>query len=69
MRGVGAAVVGLLLAALYDPVWTGSIRSTRDMALALALALVSFGLLVFWKWSPLQVVVLAAIGGAAINLF
>lgn len=60
LRGVGAAVVGLLLAALYDPVWTGSIKSTGDMALAL----VSFGLLMFWKWSPLQVVVLAAIGGA-----
>jgi len=49
-----------LLAALYDPVWTSSIKSTSDMALAL----VSFGLLVFWKWSPLQVVVFAAIGGA-----
>lgn len=60
LRGVGAAVVGLLLAALYDPVWTSSIKSTSDMALAL----VSFGLLMFWKWSPLQVVVLAAIGGA-----
>ena len=60
LRGVSAAVVGLLLAALYDPVWTSSIRSTGDMALAL----VSFGLLMFWKWSPLQVVVLAAIGGA-----
>jgi len=30
----------------------------------MALALVSFGLLMFWKWSPLQVVVFAAIGGA-----
>ena len=60
LRGVSAAVVGLLLAALYDPVWTSSIKSTSDMALAL----VAFGLLVFWKWSPLQVVVFAAIGGA-----
>ena len=64
LRGVGAAVVGLLLAALYDPVWTSSIKSTSDMALAL----VSFGLLMFWKWSPLQVVVLAAIGGAVTAL-
>ncbi len=64
LRGVGAAVVGLLLAALYDPVWTSSIKSTSDMALAL----VSFGLLLFWKWSPLQVVVFTAIGGAAITL-
>ena len=60
LRGVSAAVVGLLLAALYDPVWTSSIKSTSDMALAL----VSFGLLMFWKWSPLQVVVFAAVGGA-----
>ena len=60
LRGVSAAVVGLLLAALYDPVWTSSIRSTGDMALAL----VSFGLLMFWKWAPLQVVVFAATGGA-----
>ena len=65
LRGVGAAVVGLLLAALYDPVWTSSIKSTSDMALAL----VSFGLLLFWKWSPLQVVVFAASGGAVITLF
>ena len=60
LRGAGAAVVGLLLAALYDPLWTSSIKSTRDMALAL----VSFGLLMFWKWRPLYVVLLAAIGGA-----
>jgi chromate transporter len=55
-RGVSAAVVGLLLAALYDPVWTSSIRGTRDMAVAL----VAFGLLMFWKWSPSYVVVVTA---------
>ncbi len=60
LRGVSAAVVGLLLAALYDPVWTSSIKSTSDMALAL----VSFGLLMFWKWPPLYVVLLAGFGGA-----
>lgn len=65
LRGVSATVVGLLLAALYDPVWTSSIKSTRDMALAL----VSFGLLMFWKWRPLYVVLLAALGGAANTLF
>jgi chromate transporter len=59
-RGVSAAVVGLLLAALYDPVWVTSIRSKGDMALAL----VAFGLLMFWKWPPWCVVVLAALGGA-----
>jgi chromate transporter len=65
LRGVSAAVVGLLLAALYDPVWTSSVKSTSDMALAL----VSFGLLMFWKWSPVYVVALAAIGGAVNALF
>ena len=64
LRGVSAAVVGLLLAALYDPVWTSAIKSKSDMALAL----LSFGLLMFWKWSPLSVVVLAAIGGTAMAI-
>jgi len=64
LRGIGAAVVGLLLAALYDPVWTSSIRSTRDVALAL----VAFGLLVFWRWSPVYVVAVAAAGGALMTL-
>lgn len=64
LRGVSAAVVGLLLAALYDPVWTSAIKSKSDMALAL----LSFGLLIFWKWSPLSVVVLAAIGGTAMAI-
>jgi len=60
LRGVGAAVVGLLLAALYDPVWTSSIRSAGD----LAVALVAFGLLMFWKWPPVWVVaVSASLGG------
>ena len=65
LRGVSAAVVGLLLAAPYDPLWTSSIKSTSDMALAL----VSFGLLTYWKWPPLPVVMLAAIGGAVSALF
>ncbi len=65
LRGVNAAVVGLLLAALYNPVWTSSIRNTGDMALAL----VAFGLLMYWKVSPLYVVIIAAIGGAALGAF
>ncbi|MCC6472852.1 MAG: chromate transporter, partial [Burkholderiales bacterium] len=64
LRGVGAAVVGILLAALYDPVWSSSIRTPGDMGLAL----VAFGLLMFWKWSPLYVVVFAALGGAALAM-
>ncbi len=64
LRGVNAAVVGVLLAALYDPVWTSSIRSAKDMALAL----LAFGLLAFWRLSPLYVVAVAAAGGAGIAL-
>ena len=65
LRGVNAAVVGILLAALYDPVWTSTIHSTRDMALALG----AFALLMFWKLPPLYVVLLSALGGAALAAF
>jgi len=59
LSGVNAGVVGLLLAALYDPVWTSAIRSRADFALAL----LAFVLLAFWKISPVIVVVLSAVGG------
>lgn len=62
LRGVNAAVVGLLLAALYNPVWTSGISSGADFALAV----VGFLLLFMWKVPPWLVVVLSAIGGAAI---
>ena len=63
MLGVNAAVVGLLLAALYDPIWTGAVRSSEDFALALGL----FGLLAVLKWPPWLVVIAAAAGGIAIE--
>jgi len=59
MAGVNAAVVGVLLAALYDPVWTSAIHSPADFGLALA----AFGLLVYARLSPVLVVALAAIAG------
>jgi chromate transporter len=62
LAGVNAAVVGLLLAALYDPVWTSAIRGPGDFGLALA----AFGLLVFWRVPPWLVVALTAAGGAAL---
>ena len=65
LRGVNAAVVGLLLAALYNPVWTSGISSGADFALAIA----GFLLLFMWKVPPWLVVVLSAIGGAAIAKF
>jgi chromate transporter len=60
LRGVNAAVVGLLLAALYHPVWTAGILTARDYALALA----AFLLLFMWKTPPWLVVVFCAAGGA-----
>jgi chromate transporter len=62
MAGMNVAVVGVLLAALYDPVWTSAIRSRADFGLALA----SFALLVVLRWSPLLVVVFAALGGSVL---
>ena len=52
IAGVNAAVVGLLGAALYDPVWTSAVRGGAD----LAIALVGFTLLVAWRVSALLVV-------------
>ena len=62
LRGINAAVVGLLLAALYRPVWTSAIQAPSDFALGL----VDFLLLAFWKWPPWLVVVLSALGSAVL---
>lgn len=59
MRGVNAAVVGLLGAALYTPVWTSSVKTPGD----LAVAVVGFVLLVAWRAPPLVVVAVSAAGG------
>jgi chromate transporter len=64
MRGVNAAVVGLLGAALYDPVWTSSVKAPGD----LAIALVGFVLLVAWRARPLVVVLVSACAGIALAL-
>lgn len=63
LRGINAAVVGLLLAALYHPVWTSAIHTPTDFGLAL----LAFGLLAFWKWPPWLVVVLTAVGGEVLS--
>jgi chromate transporter len=62
LRGINAAVVGLLLAALYHPVWTSAIHAPTDVTLGL----VDFALLAFWKWPPWLVVVLSALGGGVL---
>ncbi len=64
LRGINAAVVGLLLAALYHPVWTSAIHAPADFGLALA----AFGLLVLWGAPPWIVVALSAAGGQALAL-
>jgi chromate transporter len=65
LRGINAAVVGLLLAALYHPVWTSAIKMPAD----LALALLTFALLALWRVPAWLVVVIAALGGAALGAF
>jgi chromate transporter len=59
LRGVNAAVVGLLVAAFYNPVWMAGILTKGDFALALA----AFTLLFMWRTPPWLVVVLCAAGG------
>src|ERR1039458_6315474 len=64
MRGVNAAVVGLLGAALYNPVWTISVKGPGDFGIAL----VGFVLLTVWQAPPLVVVAISALGGMALAL-
>ncbi|MDB5823017.1 MAG: chr [Herminiimonas sp.] len=64
LAGINAAVVGLLLAAFYNPIWTSAIASAFDFGLAAA----AFVLLVFWKCPPWLVVMLAALASALFRL-
>ena len=63
LKGINAAVVGLLLTALYRPVWASAIYAPGDFGLGL----IAFGLLMFWKCPPWLVVVLTAVGGEMIT--
>lgn len=65
IAGINASVVGILLSALYDPVWTSAIHSTADFVLALT----AFGLLVYCGLPPVLVVLIAALGGWGILSF
>lgn len=62
MAGINAGVVGVLLAALYDPVWTSAIHGRTEFGLAV----LAFGLLVFTRLSPFIVVVISAFAGWAL---
>lgn len=64
LSGVNAAVVGLLLAALYNPVWTSAIFIPADFGLAL-IALVA---LMFWKVPPWLVVLAGGLLGWLVDI-
>jgi chromate transporter len=59
LRGANAAVTGILLAALFDPLWLTSIHSGRDLALAMG----AFALLFIWRFPAWLIVLLAALAG------
>jgi len=63
MRGANAAVVGILGAALYSPVWTSAVLAPRDFALALA----GFLLLAVWKMPPWVIVVFLGAAGMVLQ--
>ncbi len=63
MRGINAAVVGLLGAALYSPLWLSSVKTSADFSIAL----VGFVLLTAWRTPALIVVILGALGGVALG--
>jgi chromate transporter len=60
LQGINAGVVGILIAALYHPVWTSAVVTAMDFALAL----VAGSLLMVWKAPPWLVVIFCALAGA-----
>ncbi|HWA85682.1 MAG TPA: chromate efflux transporter [Opitutus sp.] len=59
LRGASAAVVGVLLAALYNPVWREGVTNARDVAAVI----VAFAALEFWRLPPWLIVIAAAAAG------
>lgn len=64
LMGVNAAVVGILISAFYQPIWTSSILAPIDFAFAAIL----FSMLVYWKLPPWIIVVTGALGGTLLSL-
>ncbi|MDF2000193.1 chromate transporter [Peribacillus frigoritolerans] len=64
LMGMNAAVVGILISAFYQPIWTSSILAPIDFAFAAIL----FSMLVYWKLPPWIIVVTGAIGGSLMSL-
>ncbi|BBW96151.1 hypothetical protein GsuE55_09840 [Geobacillus subterraneus] len=65
LAGINAAVVGILLAALYDPIWTKAVNEPADFTFALS----AFLLLAVWKWPAWAVVLVSFVGGWLRALF
>ncbi|MGV3463966.1 MAG: chromate efflux transporter [Heyndrickxia sp.] len=65
LAGINASVVGILIAALYNPVWTSAIITPYDFCLAI----LAFALLMIWKLPPWMVVFFTALGGIVISVF
>ena len=65
LTGVNAAVIGILLAALYNPVWISAVKSEYDLALTVLL----FMMLVFIKLPPWIIVIAGAAGGMVFEIF
>lgn len=63
LMGVNAAVVGILISALYQPIWTSTVLTPVDFAFASVL----FSMLTFWKLPPWIVVLTGALGGLIIT--
>ena len=64
LSGINASVVGILMAALYHPVWTSAIKSPYDFCLAL----IAFTPLMIWKLPPWIVVIISALGGVVLSV-
>ncbi|WP_242216772.1 chromate transporter [Bacillus cereus group sp. BfR-BA-01380] len=64
MFGINAAVVGILLAAFYHPIWTSSVMQPADFVVALLL----FTMLTFWKMPPWVIVIIGAISGMVLSV-
>jgi chromate transporter len=62
LKGVNAAVVGLFLAALYNPVWTSGVHASTDFALGI----IAFLLLTLWSVPPRLVVILGAVAASVV---
>jgi len=65
LKGVNAAVVGILFAALYDPVFTSAVEEPIDFVIVL----ITGTLLIVYKWAPIKVVIVSAILGAIVHSF